>query len=48
MRAYVLQATKLKNGSFLRFLKTGNWVSVFAKVLEKLRGFFRVSMGKNF
>jgi hypothetical protein len=30
MRAYVLQATKLKNGSFSGFLKIGNWVSIFA------------------
>ena len=35
MRAYVLQATKLKNGGFPRFVKTGKGISVFAQVLEK-------------
>jgi hypothetical protein len=39
MRAYTLQATKLKNGNFPRFLKTGIWVSVFAQALEKSEGF---------
>jgi hypothetical protein len=46
MRAYVLQATKLKNGGFHRFVKTGNWVSFFAQALKKLEGFFRARMWK--
>jgi len=30
MRAYVLQATKLKNGGFPRVVKTGKEISFFA------------------
>lgn len=48
MRAYTLQATTLKNDSFPRFLKTGNWVLVFAQVLKKLERFFLARMRQNF
>ena len=48
MRAYTLQATKLKKDGFPRFVKTGKGILVLAWAMEKLEGLFLARMGQNF